>query len=126
MIARQAEMQRPEPRRAAVVESAPSAPATRRFDVAIHRTKNSRCDTGELTMDRAGVHARGCRPTDYDLFWTEVSSVCYSYGSRGVAAEFKTSKRSYRVSTDTPAQAKKIVTTVAQMRPAVRRNEGCP
>src|SRR6186997_2083544 len=48
MIARQAEMRRPEAPRAAVVESAPATSTTRRFDVAIHRTKNSRCDTGEL------------------------------------------------------------------------------
>jgi hypothetical protein len=121
MIARQAEMPRSsEP----VVESMARTP-TRYFDVAIHRTKTSRCNTGELKLDSAGAHGRGCRPTDFDLYWNEVSSVCYAYGARGVV-EFRTPKRNWRISTTTPAEAKKIIQTVTQLRPSLRRNQGCP
>ena len=122
MIARQAEMPRSSER---VGAPSTAQTPTRYFNVAIHRTKSSRCDTGELKLDATGVHGRGCRPTDFDLYWNEVSSVCYTYGARGVV-EFRTGKRNWRVSTTTPAEAKKIIQTVTQVRPNLRRNQGCP
>ena len=128
MIARQAE-QRP-----GAASSAPASQSStesraangaRFFDVAIHRTRTSRCDTGELRLDTAGAHARGCRPSDFDLYWNEITDVCYTYGSRGVV-EFKTAKRKWRLSTDTPADARDIVAAIAELRPNAKVSEGCP
>ena len=69
-----------------------------------------------------GTHQR--RPTDFDVYWSEVTGVCYSYGTRGVV-EFRTAKRKWRVSTDEPAEAKRIVSAVGATRPGVKRTQGC-
>ncbi len=129
MIARQAEQYYP--------ATAPALPAmsnepvtaskgtgARYFEVAIHRTASSRCDTGELKVDSAGVHGRGCRPTDFDVYWNEINSVCYTYGSRGVV-EFRTAKRKWRVSTDTPAEAKQVLNVVSGFKPKLKTTQGC-
>jgi hypothetical protein len=130
MIARQAEQRPGAASSSSTTSSQPSAEArpamgARFFDVAIHRTRTSRCDTGELRLDTAGAHARGCRPSDFDLYWNEITDVCYTYGTRGVV-EFKTAKRKWRISTDTPADAREIMATIAEMRPSAKVSEGCP
>ena len=94
------------------------------FEVSIHRTNSARCDTGELKIDSAGIHGRGCRPTDFDVYWKEISNVCYSYGTRGVV-EFRTAKRKWRVSTDNPAEARDIVGMIGEVRPNLRKTQGC-
>lgn len=126
MISRQADMrvEATAPPVASTPSPARPAAVARRFDVSIHRTRTSRCDTGELRLDSAGVHTRGCRPSDYDLYWNELTGVCYTYGSRGVI-ELQTAKRKHRISTVTPAEAKKIVDTIAQLRPGLPLSEGC-
>ena len=117
MIARQGEMA---PRR----EAEPAGRNAQYFEVSIHRTASSRCDTGELKVDSAGIHGRGCRPADFDVFWNEISSVCYSYGTRGIV-EFRTAKRKWRVSTDNPAEARELMAAIGEIRPNLRKTQGC-
>lgn len=102
----------------------PAAARVRRYDVAIHRGKNAKCDGADLRIDRSVVKATRCRDIDFTLAWKDVKSVCYEYGFRGVV-EFRTASASHRISTTTPAEAKRIVETIRDVNPSLSRVEGC-
>lgn len=104
------------------VAPAPPGTVVRRYEVAVHRSQYARCDGAELRVDRRGVKASRCKDLDFDLAWDEVDSICYDYGFRGTIV-FKAGKREHRISTTTPAEAKRIVETVAAMRPGLERAE---
>jgi hypothetical protein len=87
----------------------------RRYDVAIHRDEHARCDGGELRIDARGVKASRCRKLDFDLPWDKIKSVCYEYGFRGTVV-FVTGDGEHRISTVTPAEAKRIVDHVRGMK----------
>lgn len=105
-------------------EAGPAAASVRRYEVAIHRSKHAKCDGAEFRIDRSGVKAARCRDIDFTLTWKEVKSVCYEYGFRGVV-EFRTASASHRISTTTPAEAKRIVETIRDLNPSLSRLEGC-
>ena len=86
------------------------AAQSRRYDVAIH-SQSGRCDDAELRIDGKGVKGSRCRNLDFELAWAAIQEVCYDYGFRGTVA-FKTEKSEHRVSTNTPAEAKKIVENI--------------
>lgn len=96
----------------------------RRYEVAVHRDKHAKCEGAELRIDTKGVKSSRCRVLDFSLAWKEVESVCYDYGFRGVVV-FRTVLRERRVSTNAPAEAKKIVETVRAVRPDLAMRERC-
>jgi len=101
-----------------------SAATVRRYEVAIHRSKYAKCDGADLRIDRGGVKATRCRGIDFTLKWKEVKSVCYEYGFRGVV-ELRTASAPHRISTTTPAEAKRIVESIRDLNPSLPRSEGC-
>ncbi len=94
----------------AMIHSRPAPPSkaapspSRRYEVSIHSDKYSKCDGAELRVDSTGVKASGCRKLDFKLAWAEIKTACYEYGFRGVVVI-----NDHRISTVTPAEAKKIV-----------------
>lgn len=119
MIEHQSEATPPVPPVPAV---APAAPMVRRYDVAIHRSKYAKCEGAELRVDGHGVKGSRCKGLDFDVAWEEVTSVCYEYGVRGVIV-FEAGARVHRISTTTPAEARKILTTVGAVRPELKQRE---
>lgn len=93
----------PENRPEAGATRAKAAPA-RRYEVAIHSDKYAKCDNGQLRIDANGVQASGCRKLDFKAGWADIKSACYEYGFRGTVLI-----NDHRISTVTPAEAKKIV-----------------
>ena len=134
MIARQSQMAAPTPPTPPAPPApvaAPAAPAppaapsvVRRFDVSVHRNETDRCDGGELRLDSKGVKTSRCRGVDFELAWDNIRSICYDYSFRGVVA-FNTTRREYRVSTQTPAAARKIVEAIRDMRPVLTTRDSC-
>ena len=98
--------------------TSPQAPSTRRYDVAVHTPSNARCEGAELRVDGRGVSSTRCRGLDFQLTWPAVRNVCYEYGFRGVIT-FETAKAIHRISTVTPAEAKRIVDHVRANAPSV-------
>lgn len=96
---------------------------TRRYDAAIHRTQHAKCE-GELRIDGKGIKATRCKDLDFDLAWSDVTRICYDYGFRGtIVLETASAKR--RVSTTTPAEAKRMLDTIRENRPAIPQASGC-
>ncbi|MBK5260787.1 MAG: hypothetical protein JJE51_14450 [Thermoanaerobaculia bacterium] len=123
MIVRQSEQ-----RGGAVPRTSTSQPApknlSRRFDVAVHKSKYAKCDGGELRIDSNGVRTSRCRGSNFDIPWGDVQGVCFDYGYRGVIV-FRGLSRDYRVSTATPAGAKDILDTIAAVRPELSLRDTC-
>jgi hypothetical protein len=94
------------------------AATSRRYDVAVHSASNVRCEGAELRVDGRGVSSTRCRKLDFQLTWASVRNVCYEYGFRGVIT-FETTNGTLRISTVTPAEAKRIVDHVRVNAPAV-------
>lgn len=91
---------------------APAAPApprvsSRRYDVTVHADQAGKCEA-EVRIDGKGIKATRCKALDFDLRWSELESVCYTYGFRGELV-LKTPDRERRLSTTTPAEAKRLV-----------------
>ncbi|HEX6639891.1 MAG TPA: hypothetical protein VF215_02200 [Thermoanaerobaculia bacterium] len=93
--------------RAPVVAPAPRRIASRRYDVTLLADGGGKCDA-EVRIDGKGIRASRCRALDFDLAWRDVESVCYAYGFRGELA-ITTHDRERRLSTTTPAEAKRLV-----------------
>jgi len=116
---------KPAPPAPPAAKPAKSTGIVRRYEVAVHRSKFAKCDTGELRVDGKGVKATHCgKGIDFDVAWSEITTVCHDYGFRGTIV-FKTAKGEYRVSTTTPAEAKKIVEGIRDVRPSLEQREGC-
>jgi hypothetical protein len=105
--------------------AAPPAPrlSTRRYDVVVHGENGGKCDA-ELRVDGRGIRATRCRMLDFDIAWPDLDSVCYDYGFRGTLI-LKTEDEEYRVSTDTPSEARRVVEQIRASRPGVEVEE-CP
>ena len=109
------------------VAPAPPAPpspprmASRRYDVTVHAGGGGKCDA-ELRIDGKGVRASRCRTLDFELPWRDLESVCYTYGFRGEVA-LKTHDRERRLSTTTPAEAKRLVEHIRIGAPKVAISE---
>ncbi len=97
---------------------------SRRYDVAVHRDAYVKCDGAELRVDRRGVKSTRCRGLDFDLTWSAITKVCYDYGFRGTIV-FSTKSGEHRISTTTPAEAKRIVENIRGNAPAIVVTE-CP
>lgn len=97
---------------------------SRRYDVAVHRDTNAKCDGAELRVDGRGLKSSGCRGVDFNVAWSAVTKVCYTYGFRGTIV-FSTKSQEHRISTTTPAEAKRIVEHVRGNAPAIVVTE-CP
>jgi hypothetical protein len=100
------------------VPPTPPRASSRRYDVTVHAEKGGgKCDA-ELRIDGKGVKASRCRTLDFDLAWRDVETVCYTYGFRGeVVVRTKQSER--RLSTITPAEAKRVVEHIRASAPHV-------
>jgi hypothetical protein len=94
---------------------------SRRYDVTVHAEGGGKCDA-ELRIDGKGVKASRCRTLDFELAWRDLESVCYTYGFRGEVA-LKTHDRERRISTTTPAEAKRLVEHIRTGAPKVAINE---
>jgi hypothetical protein len=100
----------------------PKGAFTRRYDIAVHTDRNVRCEGAELRVDGKGIAATRCRKLDFNLAWSAVESVCYDYGFRGTVT-LKTASAEHRISTVTPAEAKRIVEHIRTNAPAVAAAE---
>ncbi len=113
----------PAPPVAPVPPTPPSPPrmASRRYDVTVLAEGGGKCDA-ELRIDSKGIKASRCRTLDFELPWRDVESVCYTYGFRGEIA-IKTHDRDRRLSTTTPAEAKRLVEHIRMGAPALAIQE---
>ena len=100
------------------VPPAPARVPSRRYDATLHAMEGSGKCEAELRIDRKGIKASRCRALDFDLRWSELENVCYTYGFRGELV-LKTRDRERRVSTTTPAEAKRLVEHIRAAAPAV-------
>ncbi|MFL6246856.1 MAG: hypothetical protein ACJ74H_12575 [Thermoanaerobaculia bacterium] len=92
----------------APIPPAPPRAISRRYDVTIHAAQGGgKCDA-EVRIDGKGIRASRCKTLDFDLRWNEVANVCYRYGFRGELV-LRTRDGERRLSTTTPAEAKKLV-----------------
>lgn len=82
---------------------APKPLPSRRYDVTVHGDNGGKCD-GELRVDARGLKMSRCGTLDFELPWTAVTPVCHDYGFRGALLV-----DGRRLSTTTPAEAKRIV-----------------
>jgi hypothetical protein len=89
------------------VAHAPPRIASRRYDVTLLADGGGKCDA-EVRIDGKGIRASRCRTLDFDLAWRDVESVCSTYGFRGEML-IRTHDRERRLSTTTPAEAKRLV-----------------
>lgn len=87
---------------------APVRMASRRYDVTVHSDQGSGKCEAELRIDGKGIKASRCRTLDFEIAWRDLESACYTYGFRGEVA-LKTHDREHRISTTTPAEAKRLV-----------------
>jgi hypothetical protein len=110
--------------------SAPPAPpppgkaVVRRYDVAIHRDENARCSGGELRIDGKGVSGSRCKELDFTVEWKDVTRICVIYGFRGTIV-ITTGKGTHRLSTETPAEAKRIIDTMESVSSTLKSKKGC-
>jgi hypothetical protein len=104
----------------------PPAPrlTSRRYDVTVHADQGSgKCDA-ELRIDGKGIKATRCRTLDFEIAWRDLETACYTYGFRGEVV-LKTHDRERRISTTTPAEARRLVEHIRMGVPKVAINE-CP
>lgn len=97
---------------------APQPIGRRRYDVTLHNDQGGKC-VGEVTVDSRGIKASRCRDLDFDLRWSELESVCYTYGFRGELT-VKTKDRERKLSVTTPAEAKRLVERIGAVAPRLR------
>lgn len=92
-----------------VAPAPPAAPRvpSRRYDAIVHADGGGKCEA-EVRIDGKGIKASRCRTLDFDLRWSDLESVCYTYGFRGELV-LKARDRERRLSTTTPAEAKRLV-----------------
>jgi hypothetical protein len=111
----------PVPPVAPVPPAPPAAPAaphmiSRRYDdVTVHSDKGGKC-AAELRIDGKGIKATRCGTLDFDIAWRDLKSACYTYGFRGELL-LKTQDRERRLSTTTPAEAKRLVEHIRKAAP---------
>jgi hypothetical protein len=89
---------------------APPAPPrvlSRRYDVTVHADGGGKCEA-EFRVDGKGVKLSRCRALDFTIAWSDLDSVCYTYGFRGEVV-LKANEREHRISLTTPAEAKRLV-----------------
>lgn len=107
------------PRAASTVNATPAPPnprpATRRFEVSVHRQGRGRCDDAELRVDDHSIRSSRCRDLDFNVKWSEMIAVCHDYGFRGVV-RIRTAAAEHVISTTHPAQAKEIVSAIEKRR----------
>ena len=103
----------------AVASVPPSPPRTssRRYDVTVHAKQGGKCEA-EVRIDGKGIKASRCKALDFDLRWSELESVCYAYGFRGELV-LQSRERERRLSTTTPAEAKRLVEHIRGAAPQV-------
>ncbi len=108
----------------APVPPVPPAPrmASRRYDVTVHAGQGSGKCEAELRIDGKGIKASRCRKLDFELAWRDLESACYTYGFRGEVV-LKTHDRERRISTTTPAEAKRLVEHIRMAVPKLAVNE---
>jgi hypothetical protein len=102
------------------VPPAPPTPrmASRRYDVTVHADQGSgKCDA-ELRIDGKGIKATRCRTLDFEIAWRDLETACYTYGFRGEVV-LKTHDRERRISTTTPAEAKRLIEHIRMGAPKV-------
>ena len=95
--------------------------ASRRYDVTLHADQGGKCEA-ELRIDGKGVKASRCRTLDFEIPWRDLESACYTYGFRGEVV-LKTHDRERRVSTTTPAEARRLVEHIRIGAPKVAIDE---
>jgi hypothetical protein len=98
---------------------APPAPpvVSRRYDVTVLGENGGKCDA-ELRIDGKAIKATRCRALDFNLAWSDVERVCYTYGFRGELS-IKTDARERRITTTTPAEVKRLVEHIRSAAPKV-------
>jgi hypothetical protein len=94
---------------------APPSVRSRRYDVTVHAQGAGKCEA-EVRIDGKGIKASRCRTLDFDLRWSELEGVCYTYGFRGELV-LKTKDRERRLSTTTPAEVKRLVEHIRDAAP---------
>ena len=94
---------------------------SRRYDVTVLAEGGGKCDA-ELRIDGKGIKASRCRTLDFELPWRDLEGVCYTYGFRGEIA-LRTHDRERRISTTTPAEAKRLFEHIRMGAPKVAVNE---
>jgi hypothetical protein len=94
---------------------------SRRYDVTVHADQGGKCES-ELRIDGKGIKATRCRTLDFEIAWRDLESVCYTYGFRGEVV-LKTRDRERRLSTITPAEAKRLVEHIRMGVPKLAVNE---
>lgn len=99
----------------------PSRMTSRRYDVTLHAGQGGKCEA-ELRIDGKGVKASRCRTLDFEIPWRDLESACYTYGFRGEVV-LKTRDRERRVSTTTPAEARRLVEHIRMGAPRVAVSE---
>ena len=106
----------------APVPPSPSRVASRRYDVTVHAVEGAgKCDA-ELRVDSKGIKTSRCRALDFDIAWRDVEKVCYTYGFRGEVT-IATKEHERKISTTTPAEAKRIVERIRSSAPRVTVEE---
>jgi hypothetical protein len=89
--------------------------ASRRYDVTVLADNGGKCDA-EVRIDGKGIKASRCRLLDFELAWRDVGSVCYAYGFRSEVV-MKTQGVQRRLSTITPAEARRLVEHIRSASP---------
>ncbi|HYO76226.1 MAG TPA: hypothetical protein VE010_07150 [Thermoanaerobaculia bacterium] len=82
--------------------------ASRRYDVTLHGENGGKCEA-ELRVDGKGIKASRCGALDFEVAWRAVETACHDYGFRGALTI-----NGRRISTHTPAEAKRIVEQVRE------------
>lgn len=100
---------------------APPRVPSRRYDVTVHADQGGKCEA-DVRIDGKGIKATRCKTLDFDLRWNDLESVCYTYGFRGELV-LKTRERERRLSTTTPAEAKRLVEHIRGAAPKVAMAE---
>ena len=101
----------------------PRAPS-RRYDVTLHTDGGGKCEA-EVRIDGKGIKASRCRTLDFELHWSELENVCYTYGFRGELV-LKSTNNERRLSTTTPAEAKRLVEHIRAAAPKLAVGECRP
>ena len=108
----------------APVPPVPPSPPSRRYDVVVHADGGGKCDA-EVRIDGKGIKASRCKTLDFDIRWSEIESVCYTYGFRGELV-LKARESERRLSTTTPAEAKRLVEHIRAAAPKLAVGECRP
>lgn len=89
--------------------------SSRRYDVTFNNDQGGKCE-GELRIDGKGMKGSRCKAQDFDLRWSELDRVCFTYGFRGEVVLISEEKER-KISTTTPAEAKRLVEHIRSAAP---------